>query len=55
MTSQTEEIEIICAWCKKELGTKEVPLNEKMKGEPTHGICPTCYENWFSGVGSKKQ
>lgn len=31
---------VICAWCKKELGEKEV-LKE---GEISHGICQECRE-----------
>jgi len=41
---KTEEIAVICAWCKKDLGAKEVVFNEKMAGAPSHGICPKCFE-----------
>ena len=29
---------VVCAWCKKQIGTKE-PLQSE---ETTHGICPEC-------------
>ena len=42
--SKTEEIDVICAWCKKRLRTKIVP---KGNGEPTHGICEKCYADFM--------
>jgi len=39
------EIKRICAWCKKEMGEKEVPDDSKY--EATHGICPDCREREF--------
>ena len=37
---EDREIKIICAWCKKIMGTK------KAEGcrEDSHGICNECYE-----------
>jgi uncharacterized CHY-type Zn-finger protein len=52
--SDTEEILIICAWCKKYLGKKEVIINTTFKGAPTHGICEKCkdkFEKDYKGLG----
>ncbi len=44
MTQPTEEIKVICAWCDKVLGVKEVLLRPEMQGVPSHGICQACLE-----------
>ena len=33
-------MKIVCAWCEKDLGTKEV--NSGSGAEITHGVCPEC-------------
>lgn len=45
--AKTEEIKIICAWCKCLLGEKTVP---KKDGEPTHGICETCQKKFMEDL-----
>ena len=52
VNAKTEEIQVLCAWCKKDLGTKEVTYNEKMAGMPSHGICQECYDKTFKEMGN---
>ena len=40
--NKTHTMKRICAWCNKELGTKEASASAK--GMVTHGICQKCYD-----------
>jgi transposase-like protein len=54
LTSITEEpiqeqaekptIKIICAWCEKDMGTKEAGVEPE--GAVTHSICPGCLKKF---------
>jgi hypothetical protein len=33
---------VVCAWCEKEMDTKNVKVERWVSGVPTHGICPQC-------------
>lgn len=42
---------IICAWCRKNLGTKEGPEStNEIKDPITHTICAECFEKALDGV-----
>ena len=38
------EMKVICAWCLKDMGTKECLNTSLAEGEETvsHGLCPEC-------------
>lgn len=49
------EAEVVCAWCKASLGTKEVEVPEGYEAV-THGICKGCRDELMSQAnGSKEQ
>lgn len=47
MTSYT--VEVICGWCKCKMGWR----SGFTQPDPTHGICPTCYEDQFPAAGGR--
>ena len=49
--NETQEIQRICAWCDKVLGTKEVRTGDD---SPTHGICLECYDKFIGGMKDVK-
>ena len=48
----TETVEVLCAWCQRAIGHKEMETraDDLLKGQPSHGICPTCYVEFFGDL-----
>jgi hypothetical protein len=43
-------IQIVCAWCKKDMGTKEGETNDV-----SHSICPSCYKKVVAEEGLEEE
>jgi hypothetical protein len=54
MKQPTEEVKVICAWCEKSLGVKEMLINPELGNVPSHGICPECLEDMKKQMGELK-
>jgi hypothetical protein len=46
---------IICAWCQKHLGEKEVMRNSENLPPITHSICPECRKRVFGKFELQEQ
>lgn len=48
-------MKIECAWCKKTIGFKEVPGEERGEGPITHGLCKDCESHFVFQCGVSEQ
>jgi hypothetical protein len=48
-------LKIVCAWCQKHLGDKEVLHLDKELPPITHSICPVCHKRVFGEFEAPKQ